>query len=65
MATRKYEIGLGESPDDVVEAVGTAVTAGAVVRVTADLAVVNVRAEVVQALEQIKQYILENDWPPA
>lgn len=65
MATRQYEVALGENPDDVDEVVGGAITAAHSVRVTVDLAEATARQQAIEGLEQIKQYILESAWPPA
>lgn len=65
MALREYEVALGDNTFDVTEGVGSAITAGKAVMVTVDLAVVNERREVIEALDRIRRYILEDDFPPA
>jgi hypothetical protein len=75
MATRRYKITAGETYKDIVQEVGAATNSDAI-ELTVDLAstIVNLNGsdtraltkdEVVQAVEQIKLYIIENNWPPA
>jgi len=64
VATRQYNIAQNENKSDVAEIVGGAITSGAV-EVTVDLAVVNDRREVIEALHQIEKHIMEGNWPPA
>ncbi len=63
MATRQYDIARAESPFEVTEAVGGAITDA--IRVTVDLAQIADRDEAVLLLDTIKMHILEADWPPA
>jgi len=64
MATRKYNVALDASDFEVVETVGASIASG-VVQVTVDLAVANNRKEVLMAIDNVRRYILENNWPPA
>lgn len=64
MATRLYGVSLGETPDDVAEGVGSAVSADTV-ELTVDLADSLTRQEVLLAIDNIRQHILEGIWPPA
>lgn len=64
MATRRYNIPLDSDHKNVTEAAGAAISSGAV-QVTVDLAVVQNRSQVIEALDQIKGHIMENNWPPA
>ena len=74
MATRRYSIGPGESKTVVTESVGAA-TNSKPVEVTIDLGATIIggngvarlatQAEVIQALEGIKDYIISKNWPPA
>lgn len=65
MATREYEVALDDSHFQVTEGVGSAITSGKAVMVTVDLAVATKRIQAIEALERIKQYILEDVYPPA
>ncbi len=64
MATRKYYVSRDGEKENVTEAAGSAITGG-VVEVTVDLAVADNRAEVLEAIDIIRHYILEDIWPPA
>jgi hypothetical protein len=71
MATRRYSINPGDNDTQVTEAAGAAV-ATKNIELTVNLA--NVldgatkaisRDQVLVALEQLKQYIMRGNWPPA
>jgi hypothetical protein len=64
MATRRYGISRGETQDQITEAVGAAVASDGI-ELTVDLAVGLQKSEVVMALDQIKNHIIEGNWPPA
>lgn len=74
MATRRYKISVGETEFQVVEEVGAAVNSDTV-ELTVDLATTAVtdngstraitKNEVLIALEQLENYILSHNWPPA
>lgn len=68
MATRRYSIGIGDNQTQVAEAVGAAVVTKAI-EVTVDLAVVTDsiggKFAVVESLQDITNYILQGNWPPA
>lgn len=65
MATRKYNVPVGNTKDfDVTEAVGAAITSG-VVEVVVDLAVTATKREVLHAIDTASRYIRRHDWPPA
>ncbi len=64
MATRRYGISEGENRTEVTEAVGAA-TASDTVEVTIDLADNMTRAGVLNAIDLVKQHIVEGIWPPA
>lgn len=64
MATRRYKISRGETEFDIVEEVGAA-TDSDHIELTVDLAVSLERSEVLQKLDEIKNWILTHDWPPA
>jgi hypothetical protein len=65
MATRIYEVALDAPHFEVTEGVGSSITAGKAVAVTVDLAVATSRIQAIEALERIKQYIIEDVYPPA
>lgn len=69
MATRRYGLSAGETEFQVTEAVGAAVATDSI-EVTVDLAGTALggaggREKVILALEQIKNYIMKGNWPPA
>lgn len=64
MATRLYGISRGENMNAVVSGVGSATSADNV-EVTIDLAANMQKSEVLDSLEKIKNYIVNNQWPPA
>lgn len=64
MATRRYGLSRGETEFNVTEAVGAA-TATDSVEVTFDLAVSLTRAEVLMALDAVKNHIIKGNFPPA
>jgi len=74
MATRRYGLKVGESLEQVTEGVGAA-TASDNVELTVDLATSIVtdggttrgilKSEVLIILEIFKEYIVQNNWPPA
>ena len=64
MATRIYGLSRGETKKDVTEGVGAAVAADSI-ELTVDLAASLDRQDVLRALDTLKQYILEDTWPPA
>ena len=73
MATRRFKLSPGESKVDVVDEVGAA-TNSDVVELTIDLAaLVNeggstrpiTRDEAIRCVEEIKNRIVEMNWPPA
>ena len=64
MATRRYGLSRGETEFQTAEAVGAA-TAADNVEVTVDLAANMSRAEVLQALRYIENWIISHNWPPA
>lgn len=74
MATRRYGTSVGEGEFAITEAAGAAVSSDKV-EVTVELATtaVNVgattrgieKAEVLAALDRIKNHILKGNWPPA
>lgn len=67
MAERFYGLDRGDTKNDVTE--GAASTATTDVEVRIDLAGfpsdASYKSEVLQMLDMIKQYILEDSWPPA
>ena len=63
MATRKYGLSLAEEHGSVTEAVGSSVTDH--IEVTIDLAQIADRNDALLILDKIKDYILEDVWPPA
>lgn len=64
MATRIYKVSRGETEFQVVEDVGSA-TVSDNVEMTFDLAVGLTKAEVLLALDMIKNHILKGNFPPA
>lgn len=64
MATRRYGISKGETEDAIVEAVGAAVAADSI-ELTIDLAANYEKADVIIKLQELANYILEHNWPPA
>lgn len=68
MATRRYSIGIGDNQTQITEAVGAAVATKAI-EVTVDLAVVTDviggKMAVIESLQDITNYILQGNWPPA
>lgn len=63
MAERFYGLDRGETKNSVTEGASTTATTDVEVRV--DLASNITRNEVLIALDDIKNYILEHNWPPA
>jgi hypothetical protein len=69
MATRRYSIELGQNEYQVTEAVGAATVTNSM-EFTVDLAVVTAASDrgkqaVVAALQDLTNYILRGNWPPA
>jgi hypothetical protein len=64
MATRRYGVSRGESPEQVVEGVGSATSADSV-ELTVDLAANLSMEDVILALEKIGRKIMQGNWPPA
>ena len=66
MATRRYGISKGETEFQVTEAVGSA-TASDSIELTVDFDALPKldEAEVLRALDMIKNHILKGNWPPA
>lgn len=74
MATRRYKINPGEREEDVVEEAGAAVNSDAV-ELTVELANTAVneggatrtieKQEVLDAIDKIRNHIVDSDWPPA
>lgn len=64
MATRLYGISRGENMNGVVSGVGSATSADNV-EITIDLAANMQKSEVLDSIEKIKNYIFNNQWPPA
>jgi hypothetical protein len=69
MATRRYSLNPGDNEYQVTEAVGAA-TATKAIELTVDLAVVTDandkgKEAVLIALQDIENYILRGNWPPA
>lgn len=64
MATRLYGISLGETSQNVAEGVGSAVAADTV-EITIDLADGLSKQEVLIAIDEIKNHIVQGIWPPA
>lgn len=66
MATRLYGISRGERrrKNGVAEAVGSA-TATDHVELTVDLAVGLTKYDVLNAIDQIKEHVARDNWPPA
>ena len=63
MANRYWGLDRGEHKVDVTE--GSSSTATTDVEVRYDIASSMDKSEVLIALEEIKNYIIENQWPPA
>ena len=63
MATRKYSLEVGKTLVDVTQGVGSAATVG--VELTLDLAKVKTEEQAILAIEEIKNYIIQSNWPPA
>ena len=64
MATRRYGLSRGETEYQVLESVGAATVSDSL-EMTVDLAANFSRAEVLQALRMIENWILTKNWPPA
>ena len=64
MATRRFMINYGQTSKDVTQAVGAA-TVTKQMEVTIDLTAGFHKGDVMKSLEEIKQYIKANNWPPA
>jgi hypothetical protein len=64
MATRRYGLSRGETEFNVTEGVGAATNADDV-EVTVDLAKSLSKAEVLDKLDEIKNWIVKGNWPPA
>ena len=70
MATRRYSIAPGQNEYQVVEAIGAAVVT-APIELTVDLANLAgtgappTRQMVIDAMEQVKDWLLRGLWPPA
>lgn len=62
MASRFYALDIGEHADEVAEGSSTQ---SKTVEVAVDLADGATREQVLVTLDEIKQYILEDSWPPA
>lgn len=73
MATRRFKVNPGEQENQVVEEVGGAVNSAAVELTVELAATVNIpggtrtisKAELLEALEKIKNHIIKANWPPA
>lgn len=63
MANRYFGLDRGETKTDTTE--GSSSTATTDVEIRVDLAASMGRREVLIAIDELKQYILEADWPPA
>lgn len=69
MATRRYSINPGDPYFNTTEAVGAA-TATKSIELTVDLAVITDTTDkgkfaVIEALDDLRDYILKGNWPPA
>ena len=73
MATRLWAVGPNQRVEDIVTGVGTA-NSSAIINVQVDLAASVTdngvsrtvkREEVLQAMEEIRQFIVKGQWPPA
>lgn len=66
MATRRYSIarGAGATRSSVTEAVGSA-TATAAMEFTFDLAASLTKEDVLKGIDLIREYILQDSFPPA
>lgn len=64
MATRRYKISRGETEYDVVDEAGNATNSDDI-ELTVDLAVSLEKSEVLQKLDEVKNHIIKNGWPPA
>jgi hypothetical protein len=64
MATRRWGVSRGESPEQVTEAVGSAVASDSV-ELTVDLAVSLTREDVLLAIKKIERQVASGKWPPA
>lgn len=74
MATRLYGVSVGEGEFSVTEGAGSAVSADSV-ELTVELANTEVhegagtrtitKAEVLEAIDKIKNHIIKSNWPPA
>lgn len=62
MASRYYALDIGDNMTEVVEGSSTG---SKTVEVVIDLADLATRDQVIVALENIKNYILQDAWPPA
>ncbi len=62
MASRYYALDIGDNMTEVVEGSSTG---SKTVEVVVDLADNATRDQVIVALENIKNYILQDSWPPA
>lgn len=63
MATRQYDVSEQDAAFQVAQSVGGAISEG--VRLTIDLAVIGSKSAALLTLDNLKQHILENAWPPA
>jgi len=64
MATRRYGISTGENISDVTEDVGAAVSSDTV-ELTIDLAAIGSRENAIKAIDIIRGWIIQGQWPPA
>lgn len=68
MATRRYSISIGDNQTQITEAAGAA-TATKEIELTVDMAVVTAsiggKFAVIEALNDLQNYILQGNWPPA
>lgn len=64
MATRRYGLSRGETEFNVTEAVGAATSADDV-ELTVDLTKSLTKAEVLDKIEEISNWIVKGNWPPA
>lgn len=64
MATRRYGLSRGETEFQVLEGVGAAVASDDI-EVTIDLSKNLDKNDVLIKLEEISNYILKGNWPPA
>lgn len=64
MATRRYGIKIGEAYTAVTEAAGAAVSSDDV-ELTADLAKVSTKEQLLLAIDQLRIWVIKGNWPPA